>query len=69
MKYIFLAFLFTGCTTVSFKSPESYYKERQRKNLPEDSVDWGPNSNNNILDSQDGSTYYNKRVEIFGGVY
>lgn len=54
---------------MSFKSPESYYKERQRKNLPEDSVDWGPNSNNNILDSQDGSTYYNKRVEIFGGVY
>lgn len=69
MKYIFLAFLLSGCSTASFKSPEDYYKQRQRENLSEDAIDKGPNSNNNLLDSQDGSTYYNRTVEIFGGIY
>jgi len=68
MKYILLlviAVILTNCSSVRYQSPEDYY----RKRTAEDSIDWGPNSNNNILDSQDGSTYYNRRVEIFGATY
>ena len=67
MRLVLLAFILTGCSTCQYKSPEDYYKERQ--NLREDSINWGPNSRNNILDSQDGSTYYNRTVEIFGATY
>jgi len=65
MRYILLAFLFSGCSTAQFQSPEDYYRKRNA----EDSINWGPNSNNNLLDSQNGSTYYNRTVEIFGATY
>lgn len=64
---LILLIILTGCSSAKFKSPEDYYKGRQ--NLREDSINWGPNSRNNILDSQDGSTYYNRTVEIFGATY
>lgn len=60
-----LIILLTGCSSTQFKSPEDYYRDRLR----EDSIKWGPNSRNNILDSQDGSTYYNRDVQIFGATY
>lgn len=69
MKYIiFVMPLFlTSCASVN--SPEDYYKQRIRQSLPEDAIDRGPNANNNILDSQDGGTYYNRNVQIFGATY
>lgn len=69
MKYILLIipFIISGCATVN--TPEDYYKQRMRQSLPEDAIDRGPNANNNILDSQDGSTYYNRDVKIFGATY
>jgi len=57
--------ILSGCSTVQYKSPKQYYNDRLR----EDSINWGPNSRNNILDSQDGSTYYNRDVQIFGATY
>jgi len=60
-----LLIILTGCSTVQYKSPKQYYNDRLR----EDSVNWGPNANNNMLDSQNGSTYYNRTVEIFGATY
>lgn len=60
-----LLIILSGCSSTQFKSPEDYYIDRQR----EDSINWGPNSRNNILDSQDGSTYYNRDVQIFGATY
>jgi len=60
-----ILFILTGCSTVQYKSPKQYYNDRLR----EDSINWGPNSRNNILDSQDGSTYYNRDVQIFGATY
>lgn len=66
MKYIFiLSILLTGCAGTQYQSPEDYYRRR----MSEDSIDWGPNSNNNILDSQDGSTYYNRNVDFIGVKY
>jgi len=62
---ILLSFILTGCSSVQYQSPEDYY----RKRMSEDSINWGPNSNNNMLDSQNGSTYYNRNVEIFGAKY
>lgn len=59
----------SGCSTVQYKSPGESYKDRQRNNLKEDSINWGSNANNNMLDSPDGSTYYNRGVEIFGATY
>ena len=68
MKWlVFVAIFLSGCASSQFKSPEDYYKDRQR--LREDSINWGPNSNNNILNSNDGSTYYNRDVQIFGATY
>jgi len=66
MKYLLLlSLLFTGCTTCQYKSPRDYYRQRQS----EDSINWGPNDNNNMLDSPDGSKYHNRTVEIFGASY
>jgi len=64
---ILIGIILSGCATTQYKSPEDYYKDRQR--LREDSINWGPNSNNNLLDSQDGSSYYNRTVEIIGAKY
>ena len=68
MPFVLLAFILTGCSSVQYQSPEDYYKMRQNQ-LREDSINWGPSSNNNLLDSQDGNTYYNRTVEIFGAKY
>jgi len=68
MRFILLAFLLAGCSTTQFKSPDDYYKQR-RNQLREDSINWGPNANNNMLDSPDGSTHYNRTVEFFGATY
>jgi hypothetical protein len=66
MIYLFpLIIILSGCSTVNYKSLKDYYNDRLR----EDSINWGPNSKNNILDSQDGSTYYNRSVEFFGASY
>lgn len=65
MRYIFLALLLSGCTTVQYKSPEDYYRQRQA----EDSINFDFPSKNNMLDSPDGSSYYNRRVEFFGATY
>lgn len=65
MKYLFLFLFLSGCSSVSLKTPKEYYQDRMR----EDSINWVPNSRNNILDSQDGSTYYNRNVEVFGATY
>lgn len=69
MKYILIAIpmILTSCASV--KTPEDYYKQRMRQSLPEDAIDRGPNANNNIIDSQNGSTYYNRDVQIFGATY
>jgi hypothetical protein len=55
----------TGCATTQFKSSKDYYRQRQA----EDSINWGPNTNNNMLDSPDGNKYNNRTVEIFGATY
>jgi len=68
MKYIILAFLLSGCSTAKFQTPNDYYYKRQDQ-LREDSINWGPNANNNMMDSSDGSAYYNRNVEIFGAKY
>ena len=60
-----LLIILTGCSTVQYKSPKEFYRDRQR----EDSINWGPNTNNNMLDSPDGSKYHNRTVEIFGVTY
>lgn len=65
MRYFFLLFLLAGCSTTQIKTPEDYYRQRQQ----EDSIQFDLPSKNNMLDSQDGSTYYNRRVEIFGATY
>ena len=65
MKYLLIALLFTGCATTQYKSPKDYSRQR----LQEDSINWGPNTNNNMLDSPDGNKYYNRTVEIFGATY
>jgi len=65
MYILLLALLLTGCSTAQFKSPEDYYRQRQQ----EDNIQFDLPSKNNMLDSQDGSTYYNRRVEIFGATY
>lgn len=69
MKCLFLLplLLLVGCSTAQINYPSYYDKQRQR--LAEDSINWGPNSNNNLLDSQNGSTYYNRSVEFFGASY
>jgi len=59
--------ILSGCSTCQFKSSEDYYKDRQK--LREDSIDWGPNSNNNMMDSPDGSVYYNRTIHVFGATY
>lgn len=64
---VLLALALSACSTCQYKSPEDYYKDRQR--LKEDSINWGPNANNNMLDSPDGSTHYNRTVEFFGATY
>ena len=68
MRYIILAFLLAGCSTTQFQSPDDYCNKR-RNELKEDSINWGPNANNNMLDSPDGSRYNNRTVEIFGATY
>jgi len=55
----------TGCASTQYKSPKDYYRQR----LSEDSINWGPNTNNNMLDSPDGSKYHNRTVEFFGATY
>lgn len=65
MRLIFIVLILSGCSTAQFKSPEDYYRQRQQ----EDNIQFDLPSRNNILDSQDGSTYYNRRVEIFGATY
>ena len=66
MKYLTLmSLLLTGCATTQYKSPKDYYRQRQA----EDSINWGPNTNNNQMDSPDGSTYHNRTVEFFGATY
>ena len=65
MKYLLIALLFTGCATTQYKSPKDYSRQR----LQEDSINGGPNTNNNMLDSPDGNKYYNRTVEIFGATY
>jgi len=57
--------ILSGCASCQYKSPKDYYNDR----LKEDNINWGPNANNNMLNSPDGSTYYNRRVEIFGATY
>jgi len=70
MPLLFLALIvLSGCSTIQYKSPEDYYRDRSRNNLKEDSINWGPNTNNNMLNSPDGSTYYNRTVEVFGATY
>lgn len=63
LNLIFCLIILSGCSTV--KTPETYYRERLR----EDSIDWGFKEKNNLLDSQDGSVYYNRNVKIVGGEY
>ena len=66
MRYLVcLSLLLTGCATTQYKSPKDYSRQR----LQEDSINWGPNTNNNMLDSPDGSKYHNRTVEIFGATY
>ena len=66
MPLIFLAILFAGCASSNVSS--DVFSPRQR----EDSINWeyekySPstyNSNNNILDSQDGSVQKGDRVNL-----
>lgn len=58
-------FVFASCASTQYQSPAHYYRQR----MSEDAIDWGPSSRNNILDSQDDSTYHNRTVEIFGATY
>lgn len=59
-------FVLSGCTTVEVYSP---------KQLSEDSINWeynyprSFNSNNNILDSQDGSVQKGNGIKFFKATY
>jgi len=60
---IWFAVILSSCATI--KTPEDYTAQRQA----EDSIDWEYESKNNLLDSPDGSVYYNRNMNLIGVEY